>query len=79
VTVTEFTRRENGTVVVGKIENRSTTAKTYNLSIDLVDKSGNVVGTETASVGPVAPKSSGTFRITSTKGGVYGYRYKPVI
>jgi len=78
VSVTEFTRRADGTIVAGRIENRGTTAKTYNLSIDLVDKSGNVVGTETTSVGPVAPKSSGTFRITSTKGGVFGYRYKPV-
>jgi len=78
VSVTEFTRRSDGTIVAGKIENRSTTPKTYTLSIDLVDKSGNVVGTETTSVGPVAPKSSGTFRIQSTKGGVFGYRYKPV-
>ena len=78
VSVTEFSRRADGTVIAGKIENRGTTAKTYNLSIDLVDKSGTVAGTETATVGPVAPKSSGTFRINSTKGGVYGYRYKPV-
>ena len=78
VTVTEFSRRADGTVIAGRIENRGTTAKTYNLSVDLLDKNGAVVGTETASVGPVAPKSSGTFRINSTKGGVYGYSYKPV-
>jgi Flp pilus assembly protein TadD len=78
VTVGEFTRRPDGTIVAGRIENRGTTPKTYTLSVDLVDKSGNVVGTETTTVGPVAPKSTGTFRITSTKGGVFGYRYKPV-
>lgn len=76
--VTEFTRRANGTVLSGTIENRSATAKTYSLSFDLLDKAGNVIGTETVSVGPVAPKSSGTFRISSQKGGAFGYRYKPI-
>jgi tetratricopeptide (TPR) repeat protein len=78
LTVSEFTRRPNGTVLSGTIENRSSAAKTYSLSFDLLDKSGNVIGTETASVGPVAPKSTGTFKITSLKGGAFGYRYKPI-
>lgn len=76
--VTEFTRRADGTTLAGTIENRGATAKTYNLSVDLLNKSGTVIGTETATVGPVAPKSTGTFKITSAKGGAYGYRYKPV-
>ncbi len=76
--VTEFTRHSDGTTLAGTIENRSTAAKTYNLSVDLLDKSGTVIGTETATVGPVAPKSTGKFKITSAKGGAYGYRYKPV-
>jgi tetratricopeptide (TPR) repeat protein len=78
LTVTEFTRRPTETMIGGSIENRGTTAKTYNLSIDVLDKSGNVIDTQTAAVGPVAPKSSGKFRVTSTKGGAYGYRYKPL-
>jgi tetratricopeptide (TPR) repeat protein len=76
--VHEFTRRSNGTILSGTIENRGTAAKTYNLSVEFLDKTGNVVGTETTTVGPVAPKSVGTFKITSTAGGVYGYRYKPL-
>ena len=78
VSVLEFSRRADGTVMSGTIENRGTTPKTYTLSVDLLDKTGAVVGTETATVGPVAPKSTGTFKINSAKGGVYGYRYKPV-
>jgi tetratricopeptide (TPR) repeat protein len=78
VVVSEFSRRADGTVLSGTIENRSTAAKTYNLSVDLLDKNGAVISTETATVGPVAPKSTGTFRINSTKTGAYGYRYKPV-
>jgi len=78
LTVSEFSRRPNGTVLGGTVENRSSTSKTYNLSFDLLDKAGNVIGTETTSVGPVAPKSTGTFKITSLKGGAFGYRYKPI-
>jgi tetratricopeptide (TPR) repeat protein len=76
--VNEFTRRNNATLLAGTIENRSSAAKTYNLTVEFLDKSGNVVGTETTTVGPVAAKSVGTFKITSTTGGVYGYRYKPI-
>ena len=78
VLVTEFTRRGDGTTLVGTIENRSASSKTYNLSVDFVDKTGTVVDTQTATVGPVAAKSRGTFKLNSTKGGVYGYRYKPL-
>jgi tetratricopeptide (TPR) repeat protein len=78
VSVTEFTRRADATMLGGTIENRGTTAKTYTLNVDLLDKSGAVVSSETTTVGPVAPKKSGTFKITTAKGGVYGYRYKPI-
>jgi tetratricopeptide (TPR) repeat protein len=78
LSVNEFTRRADGTMLAGTIENRSAASKTYNLSVDLLDKSGAVVDTQTATVGPVAAKSTATFKISSPKGGVYGYRYKPL-
>jgi tetratricopeptide (TPR) repeat protein len=76
--VTEFTRRPTETTVGGTIENRGTAAKTYTVNVELLDKNGTVVDTQTATVGPVSPKSTGKFKITSGKGGVYGYRYKPL-
>jgi tetratricopeptide (TPR) repeat protein len=76
--VTEFTRRPDLTLLAGTIENRGTTPKTYSVSFDILDKAGTVISTETTTVGPVAPKKSGTFKITSAKGGAFGYRYKPV-
>ncbi|MDP9205170.1 MAG: FxLYD domain-containing protein [Gemmatimonadota bacterium] len=76
--VNEFTRRANETLLAGTIENRGKTPKTYSLTVEFLDKSGKVVATETASVGPVAPKSTGAFKIRSATGGVYGYRYKPL-
>jgi Tfp pilus assembly protein PilF len=78
LSVSEFSRRADGTTMVGTIENRSSASKTYNLSVDLLDKSGAVIDTQTATVGPVAAKSTATFKITSPKGGAYGYRYKPL-
>jgi tetratricopeptide (TPR) repeat protein len=79
VGVNEFTRRPTETVLVGSIENRDKTSKTYPLTVEFLDKSGSVIDTQTVSVGPVAAKASGVFRVKSDKGGVYGYRYKPLI
>jgi tetratricopeptide (TPR) repeat protein len=76
--VNEFSRRAAETILGGTIENRGKTSQTYNLSVDFLDKSGNVISSGTAAVGPVAPKSSGTFKITTPRGGIYGYRYKPI-
>ena len=76
--VNEFTRRADATTLAGTIENRDKTSKTYNLSVDFVDKSGAVIDTQTTSVGPVAPKATAKFKITSSKGGAYGYKYKPL-
>ena len=76
--VTEFTRRANETTIGGTIENRGKTAKTYTVNVELLDKSGNVIDTQTTTVGPVSPKSTSTFKVTSAKGGAYGYRYKPL-
>ena len=77
--VTEFTRRATETMIGGTVENRGTTAKSYTLSFDVLDKNGSVTDTQTASVGPVAPKATQKFRITSAKGGAYGYKYKPLL
>jgi len=79
VTITEFTRGTDATTLVGTIENKSPAAKTYNLSVDFLDKSGAVLGTENVSVGPVAPKATKEFRIKSAKGGVVAFRYKPIV
>jgi tetratricopeptide (TPR) repeat protein len=76
--VNEFTRRPEETLLGGTVENRDKTPKTYTVTVEFLDKTGNVVATETTTVGPVAPKSSGTFKLRSATGGVYGYRYKPL-
>lgn len=79
VLFTEFSRNNEGTTLAGEIENRGTTAKTYALAVEFLGPTGNVLFTETASVGPVAPKAKKTFRLRNAGTGVAGYRYKSVI
>ncbi|MGK2962874.1 MAG: FxLYD domain-containing protein, partial [Gemmatimonadaceae bacterium] len=71
-------RNSEGTTIAGKIENRGSAAKTYPVAFELLGPNGEVLHSETATVGPVAPKASADFRITSDKTGVAGYRYKPL-
>ena len=78
VSFNEFSRNTEGTTLAGEIENRSTTAKTYTLNVEFLSPTGEVLFTETATVGPVAPKAKKDFKIRNAKTGVAGYRYKPL-
>ena len=78
VAFTEFSRNSEGTTLAGTIENLGTTSKTYSIALELLSPTGQVIHSETASVGPVAGKKSGEFRIKTDKTGVAGYRYKPI-
>jgi hypothetical protein len=78
VSFVEFSRAADATTLRGTIENRGSAAKSYVLVVDFLDRAGNILFTETANVGPVAPKASKEFTIKTSKGGVSGFRYKPV-
>jgi hypothetical protein len=66
--------------LAGTIENRGTTPKSYTMQVDFLDKSGAVVGTQSVTVGPIAPKASAPFKATIQNGtAVVGYRYKPIV
>jgi len=74
----EFTPGAEKATVGGEIRNRSNTEKSYTLNIEFLDKAGNVVGTGSATVDKVAPKSSGRFSITGTAKDIAAFRYKPI-
>ncbi len=78
VTFVEFSRASDATTLRGVIENKSAAPKTYSLVVDFLDRAGQVLFTETASVGPVASKGTKEFTIKTSKGGVSGFRYKPL-
>lgn len=79
VSFTEFSRNNEGTTLVGQVENRSATSKSYKLDFEFLSYTGEVLFSESVSVGPVAAKASKEFRIKNAKTGVAGYRYKTVI
>jgi hypothetical protein len=51
-------------------------ARTYNFTVEFLDKGGNVVDTQQVSVGPVAPGQSKTARVESARPGVVAFRYR---
>jgi tetratricopeptide (TPR) repeat protein len=74
----EFTPAADKATVGGDIRNRSNTEKSYVLNVEFLDKTGAVVGTGSATVDKVAPKSSGRFSITATAPNIAAFRYKPI-
>lgn len=50
--------------------------RTYNFTVEFLDKNGAVVDTQQVSVGPVAPGQSKAQRVESSKGGVVAFRYR---
>jgi len=56
----------------------SSTTKTFNVTVEFLDAKGNVVGTQTTSVGPVAPGASEPFTVTLANQDAVAFRYKPI-
>ena len=80
VTINEFSRLRQETRVGGSIENKTRAPKTYTMHVELLDKTGQVIGTQEASVGPVGAGERVTFRVAFpvTGDNIAGYRYKPL-
>jgi hypothetical protein len=78
VVVNRFGHDGKQHVIGGSVENLSAKAGTYELKIEFLDRGGNVVATETASVGPIQPKASQPFTINVAKDGIVAYRYAPL-
>ena len=76
--VTQFARGSARAVLTGEIENRSTAAKSYNLSVEFLDKDGKVVATQEATVEGVAAQGRKAFTMTVPQGGIVAFRYKPL-
>ena len=78
VTFSEFSHNSEGTTLAGSIENLGKAAASYTLNFEFLDAKGNVVFTDTATVGPVAVKATKEFQVKNPKTGVVAYRYKPI-
>ena len=78
VTIRTFTHNGADHSLTGSIENRGTVPATYTLAVEFLDSKGTVVASKTASVGPVAPKAHGTFKIQVQGTGITAFRYTPI-
>ena len=78
VAFTEFTPSDAKTTLGGTFTNQTDKPCSATLKVEFVDKSGNAVGTQDVSVGPVAPQKSAPFSATATGAGIVAFRYKPI-
>ena len=61
-------------VLGGHVENLGTAAGNYTIKVEFLDKSGKSVASQTAVVGPVAPKESKQFTVSVEQPGVVAFR-----
>jgi tetratricopeptide (TPR) repeat protein len=78
VSFSEFRHAGSKHTLVGSVENRGKAPGNYTLKVEFVDKSGNVVATQEAVVGPVNPKESKPFRVEVNQSGIVAFRYAPI-
>jgi predicted Zn-dependent protease len=75
VTFDQFNHNGAKHDLVGKVENLGTAAASYNLKVEFLDKSGNAIATQAATVASVGPKESKPFTVTANKEGIVAFRY----
>lgn len=78
VAFSEFAPTDTKATIGGNISNTTDAAKSYDLKIDFVDKTGNTVTSQTVTVGPVAPGQSAPFHAEATGAGIVAFKYAPL-
>lgn len=78
VTFSEFTPTDGKVSIGGAISNEGTSAKTFTLKIDFLDKTGAVVSSQSVDVGPIDAKGSKPFKAEGTGAGIVAFKYSPV-
>jgi hypothetical protein len=77
VTFTSFTNDSVKHTVEGTVENLGAKPKKVTLSVQFVDKTGNVVDTQTAAL-DLKPNGSAPFTVTGAGAGIVAYKYEAV-
>ena len=78
VSFTEFTPSDTKATIGGTVVNQTDAARSFDLKIEFLDKSGNVVATQDVNVGPVPPHSSSNFSTSAAAPGGIAFRYGPI-
>lgn len=77
VTFAGFTHDSSKHTLEGTVENLGAAARKVSVAVQFLDKTGNVVDTQTASVS-LKPKGSAPFTLTANGEGIVAYKYEPV-
>ncbi len=77
VTIASFTHDSTAHTIEGSVENLGAKAKDVSLSVEFLDRTGNVVDTQTASLS-LGPNASSDFTLTANGEGIVAYRYDSV-
>jgi tetratricopeptide (TPR) repeat protein len=77
VNVANFTGDGTSFTLEGSVENLAAKAKQASLVVQFIDKTGNVVDTQTANLS-LGPNASSDFKLTGSGEGIVAYRYEPV-
>ena len=78
VVFNEFSPGDGKITLGGQITNQTDAARSFTLKIDFLDKSGNVVSSQSVDVPAVEPKRSKPFRAEGTGAGIVAFRYAPI-
>jgi tetratricopeptide (TPR) repeat protein len=78
VEFTEWTNLPDRSTLGGTILNKDKAPKSYTITIEFLDKAGQVVATQTATVADVAPNAKGRFSVNTNTPDVIAFRYKPI-
>lgn len=76
VRLTEWSNTAEKSTLRGAIRNKGTAARSYTMTIEFLDATGQVVGTQPVAVGNVAAGAEGTFTAETTSAKAVGFRYR---
>ncbi|MDE3052560.1 MAG: tetratricopeptide repeat protein [Gemmatimonadota bacterium] len=75
---TQFSHVNGKVTLAGTISNGTADDKSYTLKVDFLDDKGNVVVSQTATVGPVAAHGTGQFSLSAAGATIAAFRYAPL-
>jgi hypothetical protein len=78
VVFNEFTPGEGKVTLGGQVTNQTDAARPFTLKFDFLDKSGNVVSSQSVDVPAVDPKASKPFKVEGTGANIVAFKYAPI-
>jgi len=78
VEVTNFQRTASTAQLALSLEQQAAKPGTYSVTVEFLDAKGDVVGSDTQSVGPINKGETKSVTFKAAAAGVIGYRYQPI-